>query len=125
MARWEELYQQVCDLTAGMSAPDLDPETRKIWLLNCALSEAFWRRVREREPGFSAFNTLCRNMVAYQAESDDEIAIWDELTAPHNYPALARYIAHCEGYEYAGGVVAVARRRWEAAGRPGGPPTAT
>jgi hypothetical protein len=83
MARWEELYQQASDLVAGMSRPDLDAETRKIWILMGALSEALWRRVKE--PGFGMWEKMCRNAQAYQAESEDEIAIWNELTAPESF----------------------------------------
>jgi hypothetical protein len=115
MARWQELYQQACDFAAKMPTPDLDQETRRIWILIGALSEAFWRRLDE--PGFSAFEKMCRNAQAYQAESADEIAIWNELTAPHNYPALVRYVDLRQGREYAGGMLEVARRRWETEGR--------
>src|SRR5262245_7373675 len=109
MAQWQELYRQVCDSVARMPTPDLDPETRRIWILIGALSDAFWRRVEE--PDFSALEKMCRNAQAYQAESADEIAIWDELTAPHNYPALVRYVDLRKGQEYAGGLLEVARRR--------------
>jgi hypothetical protein len=114
MAQWEKLYREASDLVARMPTPHLDPETRKIWILMGALSEAFWRRAGE--PGFSILDAMCRNARAYQAESEDEAAIWDELTTAHNYPALVRYIALCGGQEYAGGVLDVARRRWEAEG---------
>jgi hypothetical protein len=123
MARWEELYREVSELAARMPTPHLDPETRKIWILMGALSEALWRRVGD--PRFSILDAMCRNARAYRAESEDEKAIWEELTAPHNYPALVRYIALCEGWEYAGGVLEVARRRWEAEGSPSSSPSAT
>jgi hypothetical protein len=123
MARWEQLYWQACDSVAQMPTPHLDPETRRIWILIGALSDAFWRRVGE--PGFSALEKMCRNAKAYQAESADEIAIWDELTAPHNYPALVRYVELCEGREYAGGMLEVARRRWETEGTQGNLPATT
>ena len=110
-----------------MPTPHLDSEIRKIWLLMGALSDAFWRHARARagEPGFSVLDAMCRNAHAYQAESEDEKAIWEELTAPHNYPALVRYIALCEGREYAGGVLKVARCRWEAEGSQSNLPSAT
>jgi len=123
MARWEELYREASDLVARMPTPHLDSETRKIWALMGALSEALWRRAGE--PGFSMLDAMCRNARAYQAESEDEKAIWEELTAPHNYPALARYIALREGREYAGGVLEVARRRWQAEGSPSSSPSTT
>jgi hypothetical protein len=123
MARWEELYRQVYDSVARMPTPHLDLETRRIWILIGALSEAFWHRVGE--PGFSPLETMCRNARAYKAESADEIAIWDELTAPHNYPALVRYVELCNGQEYAGGMLEVAQRRWETeGGQANVPPTA-
>jgi hypothetical protein len=50
MASAEELYQEARDSVAGMQTPDLDSETRRIWILIGALSDAFWRRVDE--PGF-------------------------------------------------------------------------
>src|SRR5258708_28420835 len=111
MSRWEEIYRETCELVAGAPTPDLDSEMRRIWIMMGALSEAFWRRLGE--PGFSIVEKSRRNSHTFQAESEDEIAIWNELTAPDNYPALVRYIAHCEGREYAGGVLEVARRRWE------------
>jgi hypothetical protein len=123
MARWEELYREVSDIVARMPTPHLDAETRKIWVLMGALSEALWRRAGE--PGFSMLEAMCRNARAYQAESEDEKAIWEELTAPHNYPALVRYIGLCEGREYAGGALEVARRRWEAEGGQGTLPSGT
>jgi hypothetical protein len=123
MARWEELYREASDLVARMPTPDLDLEARKIWILMGALSEAFWRRAGE--PGFSIVEAMYRNERAYNAESADEMAIWNELTAPHNYPALVRYIGLCGGREYAGGVLEVARRRWEAERSQSSLPSAT
>jgi hypothetical protein len=123
MSRWVELYREAANGVARMPTPHLDSETRKIWILMGALSEAFWRRVGE--PGFSVLETMSRNARAYKAESEDEIAIWNQLTAPHNYPSLVRYIALCEGRVYAGGVVEIARCRWEAEGSPNSLPSAT
>jgi hypothetical protein len=123
MARWEELYREASDLVARVPTPHLDPETRKVWVLMGALSEALWRRAGE--PGFSFVEAMVRNARAYRAESEDEVAIWGELTAPHNYPALARYIALCGGQEYAGGVLEAARRRWEVEQGQAAPPPAT
>ena len=111
MTRLQELYRQSCDVVANVSTPELDVETRKIWILLGALSDAFWRRVEE--PGFSAFDKMVRNAQTFQAESADEVAIWDELTAPHNYLAVVRYVVLRQGYEYAGGLLETARRRWE------------
>jgi hypothetical protein len=108
-----------------MPTPHLDSETRKIWILMGALSEALWRRARAGGPGFSVLDAMCRNAQAYQTESEDEKAIWEELTAPHNYPALVRYIAICEGQVYAGGVLEVARRRWEVEGTQSSSPSAS
>ncbi len=123
MERWQELYQQAEQSVAHSPTPHLDPELRRIWIFMGALSDAFWRRVDE--PGFSAFETTRRNSVAYQAESPDEIALWNEVTAPHNYHAVIRYVALHNGNEYAGGLVKVARDRWETEGRQGNSPAPT
>ena len=116
MASWEELYRQACDDVARMPTPELDPETRRIWILIGALSDAFWRRAGE--PDFSALDHLCQNAREYRAESDDEFAIWNELTAPHNYSAVVRYVELREGHICIGGLLEAARRRWESDGRP-------
>jgi hypothetical protein len=111
VTRWQELYQQACESVARMPTPELDSDTRRIWILIGALSDAFWRR--RDEPDFKALEKMFRNSQAYQAESSDEIAIWDELTAPHNYHSLVRFVDLRKGSEYAGGVLEVARRRYE------------
>ena len=101
MTSVEELYQRTRDDVARMPTPELDPEMRRIWILIGALSEALWRR--GDEPGFSILDHLVRNAEQYRAESEDEIAIWNELTAPHNYPAVLRYAEVRKGHvnEYA------------------------
>lgn len=120
MASAEELYRQACDAAARTPRPELDPEARRIWILIGALDEAFWRRAGE--PGFSLLDHLLRNLQEYRAESEDEVAIWDELTAPHNYPAVLRYVELHKGRvnEYAAQLHATmleaARRRWESEG---------
>lgn len=114
MELWEKLYRQACERVARMPTPSLDSELRRIWILIGALSDAFWRRLGE--PGFSALEKMARNAQEYQAESADEIAIWNELTAPHNYLAVVRYVELHNGEEYAGGLLEVARRRWEREG---------
>ena len=122
MELWEKLYREACASVARMPTPELDTETRRIWILFGALSEAFWRRLDE--PGFSAVEKMVRNSHQYQAESADEIAIWNELTAPHNYAAVVRYVELRNGDEYAGGLLKVARHRWESESRPENlPPT--
>jgi hypothetical protein len=121
MTSAEELYQQARDSVAGMPTPDLDSETRRIWILIGALSDAFWRRVGE--PGFSVIDRITQNAQEYRAESEDEIAIWNALTAPDNYPAVVRIVEQRKDNvsEYAAQlhstIVEAARRRWESEGR--------
>src|SRR5262245_24523928 len=43
MELWEKLYREACADVARMPTPELDAETRRIWILIGALSEAFWR----------------------------------------------------------------------------------
>jgi len=75
--------------------PNLEPDTRRVWVLIGVLSDALWRRVGE--PGFSLLEHLLRKGREYRAESADEVAIWDELTAPHNYPTVVRYVEQRRG----------------------------
>jgi hypothetical protein len=91
----EQLYRQTCDAVARMPTPDLDPGMRKVWILIGALSDAFWRR--QGEPGFSVLDHLQRNSQQYLAESADEVALWDELTAPENHLAVVRYVNYHRG----------------------------
>jgi hypothetical protein len=103
-----------------MQTPDLDAAARRIWALIGALSEAFWRRTDE--PGFSMVQALWRNLDHYTPESDDELALWRELTAPHNHAAVARYVELGSGKvsEYAAQlhatIMEASRRRWESEG---------
>jgi hypothetical protein len=112
MARWEDLYQDACNFAANWQREELDADMRKIWLLMGALSEAFWRHAQE--PGVSVMEKIWRNNQRYHPDSEDEIALWNELTAPHNYAALLRYAALSGGQIYATGALEVARSRWEA-----------
>lgn len=64
-------------------------ESNRIWLLIGELSEAFWKRCAKSTAGF--LNAFLER--PYRAQSDEERAIWDELTAPHNYEALI-YLIH-------------------------------
>jgi hypothetical protein len=121
MASAQELYERVRDAAAGMPTSELDSETRRIWLLIGALSDALWRRANE--PGFSIVNRFIQNAELYQPESEDEIAICNELTAPHNYPAVVRYVKlheHKVG-EYSerlhSAILESARYRWENEGK--------
>lgn len=66
----------------------MDAEMQKIWEMIGALSDAHWRRAAQ--PGASAFNVLV--LEPYRPESAEERAIWTELTAPHNYLSLRRYV---------------------------------
>jgi hypothetical protein len=101
-----------------MKCSDLDAETRRIWELIGALSDALWRRARE-EPGFSMLDHLLRSVDEYRAESEEEIAIWNELTGPQNYRAIIRYVEQTKGSvnDYAQKfhlvILESARRRWE------------
>lgn len=129
MASANELFQRACINVARTPTPDLDLDTRRIWMLIGALSDAFWRRVGE--PGFSIFERLCQNEKQYLAESEDEIAIWNELTAPHNYPAVVRYVAHRKGQisEYAAQlhytILEAARKRFESGANDAASPNST
>jgi hypothetical protein len=116
---WEYFY-----LVVAQKRPDLDRETRTVYELIAALrSDAFWRRARE-EPGFSVLDHMLRTAEAYRAESQEEIAIWDELTSPQHYRALVRYARQRAGqwqvnddYQLFLGVLQeAARRRWQEAG---------
>jgi hypothetical protein len=74
---------------------DVDAETHKIRELIGALSDAFWQKMRERqgEPGFSPLEHLLAHYEGEcRAETPEEVAIWEELTKPQNYPALLRYV---------------------------------
>lgn len=66
----------------------MDAEMTRIWEMIGALSDAHWRRATQ--PGVSAFHVLVTE--PYRPESAEERAIWTELTAPHNYLALRRYV---------------------------------
>lgn len=90
MASADELYRRTCDDVKQTPSPELDSETRRIWILIGALSDAFWRRANE--PGFSIVEHLCQNGQQYRAESEDEKAVWNELTSPHNFSAVVRYV---------------------------------
>lgn len=66
----------------------MDAESQRIWMMFGALSDAFWHRASQ--PGVSVLDALLAQEDGPVGE--DEEAIWDELTAPHNYAALIRYI---------------------------------
>jgi hypothetical protein len=66
----------------------MDAENRRMWEMIGGLSDAFWRRVQQ--PGVSAYEALLEKV--YQPVSDEEKAIWSEITAPHNYASLQRYV---------------------------------
>jgi hypothetical protein len=66
----------------------MDADMTGIWKLIGALSDAHWRRAAQ--PGGSAFHALFAE--PYRPESAEEQAIWTELTAPHNYLALRRFV---------------------------------
>jgi hypothetical protein len=66
----------------------MDADYHRIRMMFGALSDAFWRRVLQ--PGVSVLDALLEQEVV--PAGGDEEAIWDELTAPHNYASLVRYI---------------------------------
>ena len=94
----------------------MDAESRRIWEMFGRLSEAFWHRVTQ--PGVSALDVLLAEEIG--PVSEEEKAIWAEITAPHNYASLRRYIEGCQKvgmnayaarlYEM---LLAEATRRWE------------
>src|SRR4051794_40618003 len=104
-----------------MLTPGLDADARRIWGLIGALSDAFYRR--RDEPGFSIIQTMVRNMQRYTPESEDELALWAELTAPHNHAAVARYVELNKGNvsEYAAQlhatIMEASQRRWDSEGQ--------
>jgi hypothetical protein len=81
---WTDFYLIGCLATPGM-----DPRVRRIWELIGALYEALWHR--GGEPGFSMWDHLSRNAADYRPESEEEIAIWNELTEPRNHLALVQH----------------------------------
>lgn len=102
--------------------PEDDPEITRIRNLIGALSDAFWREVNRRngEAGFSPLEYLITHYEGEcRAETQEEVAIWDELTKPENYLALTRYVEGCRGRvnEYAErlhtALLTMATRRWE------------
>jgi hypothetical protein len=95
---------------------NMDAETQRMWELIGSLSDAFWRRLNQ--PGVGALDALCVD--AYRPESDEEKAIWAEITAPHNYASLRRYIEskkRSDITDYAArlydALLAEAAQRWE------------
>ena len=87
----EKLCQHAFEHASRVETPYFDPETRRIWVLIGALSEAFFARVNE--PGFSILDRIGTEQ--FIPETADELMIWDELTAPHNYAAVLRYVDFC------------------------------
>ena len=90
MALVDDLYRQVSEDMALTPTPGLDPDARRIYLLIATMYDWAWRRIGK--PGFSFIEWMVRNKQDYVPETDEEVAIWDELTAPHNYQALVRYV---------------------------------
>jgi hypothetical protein len=100
----------------------MDAESQRIWMMFGALSDAFWHRASQ--PGVSVLDALLAQEDGPVGEEEE--AIWDELTAPHNYAALIRYIETSKEagindhafrlYEM---ILARAKCRWETAVRTG------
>ena len=98
----------------------MDDESRRIWMMFGALSDAFWHRVSQ--PGVSFIDARLEQDEKIGPIGEEEETIWDELTAPHNYASLVRYI---EAWKQAGVndytrklydlVLLRAKCRWEAA----------
>ncbi len=96
----------------------MDAEDERIWKLFGALSDASWRK--GPDPGGNVGGRLMENLIEYHPLSAEERAIWTELTAPHNYGSLCRYM---ENMKKAGSdlytstlhgpIFAEATRRWE------------
>ena len=94
----------------------MDADTQRIREMLGALSDAFWSRLNK--PGSSAFDALL--VEEYRPESAEEKAIWSEITAPHHYASLRRYIegkTRSEVTDYAArlydALLAEATSRWE------------
>lgn len=107
----------------------MDAESRRIWEMIGDLSDAFWHRATQT--GVSILDAIIENDKQYRPASAEEIAIWTELTAPHNYASVCRYIANAKRRaitDYAAQlyrtILAEASRRWESA-FPGSPPPDT
>jgi hypothetical protein len=66
----------------------MDSDNQRIWMMFGALSDAFWRRALQ--PGVSVLDALLAQKDVPIGEEEE--AIWDELTSPHNYIALKSYI---------------------------------
>jgi hypothetical protein len=97
----------------------MDAETLKMWEMIGSLSDAFWHRVKQ--PGVSVLDAFL--VQEYRPESDEEKTIWAEITAPHNYASLRRYIESkkmSEITDYAARLyetlLAEAAHRWEKEG---------
>jgi len=100
----------------------MDAEMMRIWKLIGALSDAHWQRAAQ--PGVSAFQALFAE--PYRPESAEERAIWDELTAPHNYLALRRFVesrrmsgTNASPAKFDEALLAEATSRWERQGNNG------
>jgi len=54
------------------------------------LSDALWRRALQ--PGVSFLKSI--HEAPYHPRTDEEIAIWTDLTSPSNHASLIRYVEH-------------------------------
>jgi hypothetical protein len=93
----------------------MDAETKKVFDLIALLSDAFWQRLNQ--PGISALDALREE---YRPKSDEEKAIWSEITAPHNHAPLRRFVEGKNKAEITGyaarlyeTLLADSIRRWE------------
>jgi hypothetical protein len=68
----------------------MDAEIKRIWDMVGELCEAHWRRATQ--PGVRTLDALLA--IPYRPESAEERAIWTELTAPHNYLSLRRFVEY-------------------------------
>ena len=71
---------------------DMEPDVWRIHTMVGRLSDAFWRRMRQ--PGVSVLDEMLANDADYKLVSDEEKAIWAEVTSPRNCAALCRYVAY-------------------------------
>ena len=71
---------------------DMERDVWRIHTMVGRLSDAFWRRMRQ--PGVSVLDEMRSNGTDYKLVSDEEKAIWAEITSPENYSALCRYVEY-------------------------------
>jgi hypothetical protein len=93
----------------------MDTEIERIWNLFGSLSDALWRRISQTN---TFVDTLCGQ--EYRPQSDEETAIFNELTSPQNYFSPQRYVefrkqsgSDLNSREFHRPILAEATRRWQ------------